>query len=97
MQVDTSRLSWFGREKVLLLTKGEWDLYYLHLSACSREYKLTGRGKDPKSLGLIEASANIVVEVRTVKCSPALLKSCTTCLFIASRRAARSTRVGRIR
>jgi hypothetical protein len=34
----------------------------LHLSACSREYKLSGRGKDPKSLGLIEARANIVVE-----------------------------------
>jgi hypothetical protein len=32
----------------------------LHLSAYSREYKLNERGKDPKSLRLIEASANIV-------------------------------------
>jgi hypothetical protein len=31
-----------------------------------------GRGKDPKSLGLNEASTNNVVEVNTVKCSPAL-------------------------
>jgi hypothetical protein len=31
-----------------------WDLYYLHLSACSREYKLVGRGKDPKSLGWLK-------------------------------------------
>jgi hypothetical protein len=46
----------------------------LHLCACSREYKLSGRGKDPKSLGLIEASANIVMEEKTVKCSPASLK-----------------------
>jgi hypothetical protein len=52
--------------------RGGWYLYYLHLSACSREYKLSGRGKDPKSLGLIEASANIVVEEKTVKCSPCL-------------------------
>jgi hypothetical protein len=63
----------------------------LHLS--SREYKL---GKDPKSLGLIEASANAAVEVRTVKCSSALLKSWTP-LFIASSRAARGTEVGCVR
>jgi hypothetical protein len=43
-------------------SRGGRDLYYLHLSACSMEYKLSGREKDPKSLGLIEASANIVVE-----------------------------------
>lgn len=30
----------------------------------------SGEGKDPKSLGLIEASANIIVEVKTMKCSP---------------------------
>jgi hypothetical protein len=40
----------------------------LHLSACSREYKLSGRGIDPESLGLIEASGNIVVEEKIVKC-----------------------------
>jgi hypothetical protein len=45
----------------------------MHLSACSREYKLVGRGKDPMSLGLIEASATITAEVRTMKCSPACL------------------------
>jgi hypothetical protein len=44
----------------------------LHLSACSRENKLVGREKDPKSLKLIEASVNIAVEVKTVKCSPPL-------------------------
>jgi hypothetical protein len=45
----------------------------LHLSAAySREYKLVERGKDPKSLGLIEASVNIVVEEKTVKCLPPL-------------------------
>jgi hypothetical protein len=42
----------------------------LHLSACNREYKLIGRGKDPKSLGLIEAGAYITVEEKTVKYSP---------------------------
>jgi hypothetical protein len=47
----------------------------LHLSVCSREYKLIERGEDPKSLRLIEATANIVVEVRTVKCSPCLLEA----------------------
>jgi hypothetical protein len=35
---------------------------------------LIGREKDPKSLGLIEASANIAVEEKTVKCSPLPLK-----------------------
>ena len=68
----------------------------MHLSACIREYKLIERGKDPKSLGLIEASANIVVEVRIVKCSPAFLKLWTA-LFIASRRVARISWVGRVR
>jgi hypothetical protein len=47
---------------------------YLHLSAYSSEYKLTGRGKDPKSLGLIETNVNIVVEEKTVKCLSASLK-----------------------
>jgi hypothetical protein len=42
----------------------------LHLSTYSREYKLVGRGKDLKSLGLIKASANTTVEVKTVECSP---------------------------
>jgi hypothetical protein len=46
----------------LLPTEEGWDLYYLHLSACSREYKTSGRGKDPKSVELIETSANTVVE-----------------------------------
>jgi hypothetical protein len=46
----------------------------LHLSAYSREYKLSEREKDPKSLWLIEASANIVVEEKTMKCSPISLK-----------------------
>jgi hypothetical protein len=41
--------------------RGGCVLYYSYLSACSREYKLVGRGKDPKSLRLIEASANIEV------------------------------------
>jgi hypothetical protein len=47
----------------------------LHLNACSREYKMSRRGKNPRSLGLIEASANIMVEEKTVKCLPASLKS----------------------
>jgi hypothetical protein len=53
-------------------------------------------GKDPKSLELIEASANIIVEVKTVKCSPASLKPWML-LFIASWRASRSVRVYRVR
>jgi hypothetical protein len=53
----------------------------LHLSACSREYKLIRRGKDPKSLRLIEASANVVVEVKTVKCSPTPLKPWTVHIY----------------
>jgi hypothetical protein len=53
------------------------------------------RGEDPKSLGLIEASVNIAVEVKTVKCSPASLKPQTP-LFIASRRAAMSAEVGQV-
>jgi hypothetical protein len=56
---------------------------------------LIARGKDPKSLELIEASVNIVVEVRTVKCSAAYLKPWSA-LFIASRMTARSTRAGRV-
>jgi hypothetical protein len=36
------------------------------------EYKLFGRVKDPKSLELIETSANIIVEGEIVKCSPSL-------------------------
>jgi hypothetical protein len=41
------------------------------------EYKLVGRGTDPKSLGLNEASANIIVEVKTMKClSPAWSPEC---------------------
>ena len=68
----------------------------MHLSAYSREYKLSEREKDPKSLWLIEASANIVVEVKTVKYSCALLKQWSP-LFISSRRAARSVRVSRVR
>jgi hypothetical protein len=35
------------------------DLYYSHLSACSKDYKHSGRGEVSKSLELIEASANI--------------------------------------
>jgi hypothetical protein len=67
-------LSLFRKYKALLLVEGGRDLYYLHISAWSREYKLSGIEKDPKSLGLIEASANIVVEEKTVKCSSAFLK-----------------------
>jgi hypothetical protein len=55
----------------------------------------SGEGKDPKSLGLIEASANIRVEVKTVKCSPSRLKPWAP-LFIALRRATRNARVCRI-
>jgi hypothetical protein len=36
---------------------------------------LVGEGKDPKSLGLIEASVNIDVVAKTVKCSPLLPKA----------------------
>jgi hypothetical protein len=36
---------------------------------------LAGEGKDPKSLGLIEASTNIVVEAKPVKCSPILTEA----------------------
>jgi hypothetical protein len=68
----------------------------LHLSVCNREYKLIGRGEDPKSLGLIEASANIVVEVRTMKCSPCLLEAMNYPI-IASTRAARSIGVDHVR
>jgi hypothetical protein len=46
-------------------------------------------GKDPKSLGLIEASANIHVEVKTVKCSSSCLRPWAP-LFIASTRATKS-------
>jgi hypothetical protein len=46
-------------------------------------------------MGLIEASANIVVRVKIVKCSPSSLKPWIV-LFIASRRDARSTGVGRV-
>jgi hypothetical protein len=37
-------LSWFVHEKALLLAERGLDLYFLHLSACSREYKFYGRG-----------------------------------------------------
>jgi hypothetical protein len=47
----------------------------MHLSACSREYKLVGRGKDTKSLGLIVPSVNITMEEKTVKCSPRFLET----------------------
>jgi hypothetical protein len=53
----------------------------LHLSAYSREYKLVGRGKDPKSLGLIEASANIIMKVKTMKCSPALSEALDVSIY----------------
>jgi hypothetical protein len=59
VQVDTSCLSWFGQCNALLLEKGGWGLYYSHESACSRSYKHDSRGGVPKSLELIEASANI--------------------------------------
>jgi hypothetical protein len=36
---------------------GGWGLYYSHLGACSRDYKLSGGGEDPESLNVIEASA----------------------------------------
>jgi hypothetical protein len=49
MQVDTSLLYWFGLEEALLPAEGGGDLYYLHLSACSRAYKQSGIGKDSKS------------------------------------------------
>jgi hypothetical protein len=40
-------------------SRGGWGLYYSHWDACSRDYKYDGRGEVPKSLELIEASANI--------------------------------------
>jgi hypothetical protein len=33
-------------------SRGGLDLYYLHLSACGREYKLTGRGKGSQVPGV---------------------------------------------
>jgi hypothetical protein len=39
-------------------SRGGWGLYYSHRGACSRDYKHNGRGEVPKSLELIEASAN---------------------------------------
>jgi hypothetical protein len=58
-------------EEALLPAEGGGDLYYSHLSACSRVYKLSGRGKDPKSLRMIEANANTKWRRKLVKCSPA--------------------------
>ena len=51
-------------------------------------------GEVPKSLGVIEASVNIVVEVKTVKSSPP--EKHRAPLFIASRRASRSAMVCRV-
>jgi hypothetical protein len=59
MRVDTNDLSWFGLLKALLPAKVGWDLYYSHLGACSRDYKLSGRGEERKSLNVTEGSANI--------------------------------------
>ena len=39
-------LSWFGQGKALLPVEGD-ETYFLHLSACSREYKPVGIGMDP--------------------------------------------------
>ena len=63
-------------------SRGGRYLYFIHLSAYSREYKLVGRGKDPKSLRLVEASANIAVEEKTVKCSPLLLEALDVPIYI---------------
>jgi hypothetical protein len=83
-QMDDARrhksLSWFVQEKALLLAEG-WDLYYLHVSACSREYKLVGRGKGSQILGLIEASANIHVESKTVNCSSSFSEALGTSIY----------------
>jgi hypothetical protein len=57
VRVDTSGLSWFGQYKALLAAEG-MRLIYSHRSACSRDYKYIERGEVPKSLELIEASAN---------------------------------------
>jgi hypothetical protein len=51
-------------------------------------------GEVPKSLGVIEASVNIVVEVKTVKSSPP--EKHRAPLFIASRRALRTAMVCRV-
>jgi hypothetical protein len=62
----------------------------LHLSACSRGYKLARRGRGSQVPGVIEASANIVVEAKTDKMFSSRLKPLTP-PFIASRRDPEST------
>jgi hypothetical protein len=41
----------------------------------------SGEGKDPKSLGLIEASANIVVKVKTMKSLSAFPKAMDASIY----------------
>jgi hypothetical protein len=60
VRVDTSSFILVRVMQSPTSSRGGWDLYYSHLSACSRDYKHNGRGKVLKSLELIEASANIL-------------------------------------
>jgi hypothetical protein len=59
IQEDTSFLSWFGREKVLLLAEGDKTYIILHLNACSTGTSWPREGVNPKALVVIEASVNI--------------------------------------
>jgi hypothetical protein len=42
-------------------SRGGWSLYYSYRGVYSMDYKHSGRGEVPKSLELIEASANNVI------------------------------------
>jgi hypothetical protein len=48
MRVDTSRLSWFGLGKALLLVEGD-ETYISRTEVLAVGFTSTMRGKDPKS------------------------------------------------
>jgi hypothetical protein len=53
------RLSWFGQHKALLLAEGDDAYITRNMVSVVGVYKHGGRGEVPKSLEMIEASANI--------------------------------------
>ena len=60
VRVDTSDLSWFRQRVTLLPAKGD-EVYITRIEVpVVGVYKHSGRGEVPKSLELIEASANIL-------------------------------------
>ena len=82
MRVDTSDLSWFGQYEALLPAEGD-EAYITRTEVLAIGItSLPGEGKPPKSLELIEVSANTERQEKTTKYFASPLGGVMTALFI---------------